>query len=113
VTAIKAKNGKTIVQNVQDILDAFPEARNNDRILFAYYWAAIDEVEFEEGYESFVESYKNATPPSSIQRARQMINYEAPDKNYLPTDPRILKMRQEKSNIMSDKYGRMKMLGGF
>lgn len=113
MTAIKAKNGKTVVENVREILMELPEARNNDRLLFVYYWAVVDDIEFAGGdFDDFIEEFANATPPSSIQRARQMINYEAPEENLLPTNPRILKLRQKKAEIMRDKHERMKRLGG-
>lgn len=107
----KAKNGKTIVQNVIDILRAFPEARDNDRILMSYYWAAIDEVEFDGNFKDYINSFKFATPPSSIQRARQMINYEAESENFLPNDPAVLKRRKEMQAVMTEKHGRMNRLG--
>jgi hypothetical protein len=108
---IKARNGKTVTENVREILRELPEARNNDRLLMAYYWAVVDEVDFEGDFEDFTDSFAKATPPSSIQRARQMINYEAPDENLLPTNPRIKKLREKKAQIMRDKHERIKLLG--
>lgn len=112
MTAIKAKNGKTIKQNVVDLLKAFPEARNNDRELFALYWALVDEVDFSGDFDSFLETFRRATPSASIQRARQIINYEDYHENLLPTDEGILKHRLKKAELMRNKHERMKLLGG-
>jgi DUF438 domain-containing protein len=113
MTSIKAKNGKTVTQNVREILTELPEARNNDRLLFIYYWAVVDDIDFEHvHFESLLEDFAKATPPSSIQRARQIINYEAPEENLLPTNPKILELRRRKAEIMRDKHERMKRLGG-
>lgn len=106
----KSKNGKTLVQNVKEILESLPEARNNDRVLMAYYWGVIDEVDFR-SFDTFVDTFSIATPPSSIQRARQIVNYEAVEGNFLPTDEKILKQRQHKAEVMRTKHGRMNMLG--
>lgn len=111
MTAIKAKNGKTVVENVTDILRNFPETRNNDRLLMAYYWAAIDEIDFDGDMDEFLDGFKTATPPSSIQRARQMVNYEAIEDNFLPTDEKILKDRLHKAQVMKDKHERIRLLG--
>lgn len=111
MTAVKAKNGKTVSQNVREILREVPEARNNDRILMTYYWAVVDEVEFDD-FDEFLETFSKATPPSSIQRARQLINYEAFEENLLPTNEKILKLRLRKAEIMRDKHERIKLLGG-
>ena len=67
---------------------------------------------FEGDFDEYLESFAKATPPSSIQRARQMINYEAFEENLLPTNPKILRMRQHKAEIMRDKHERIKLLGG-
>jgi hypothetical protein len=106
----KTKNGKSIIDNVKEILEMSPEARNNDRILMAYYWAVVDEVDFR-SFDSFVETFAKATPPSSLQRSRQLINYECAEETYLPTDEKILKQRIEKAEVMRSKHGRMKLLG--
>lgn len=111
MTAIKAKNGKTVIENVREILRELPEARNNDRLLFAYYWAVVDEVEFDD-FEGFIDTFAKATPPSSIQRARQIINYEAPTDNFLPTNDKILKIRRDMAETMRNKHERIKKLGG-
>jgi hypothetical protein len=107
----KAKNGLTIAENVRSILRTFPEARNNDNLLFAYYWGLIDEVDFEGDFDSFMEGFKYATPPSSLQRVRQLINYEAIEDNYLPTNEKVRKLRTEKAEVMRTKHGRMMLLG--
>lgn len=113
MTAVKAKNGKTVVENVREILREIPEARNNDRLLMVYYWSVVDDIDFAGGdFEDFENAFANATPPSSIQRARQIINYEAFEENLLPTNEKILKLRLHKAEIMRDKHERMKLLGG-
>lgn len=110
MTAIKAKNGKTVTENVREILTLVPEARNNDRLLFAYYWAIVDEVDFED-FDNFLEDFAKATPPSSIQRARQTINYEAPEENLLPTEEAVLAQRMAKAEVMRSKHERIRLLG--
>lgn len=106
----QSKNGKTLVQNVREILENLPEARNNDRVLMAYYWGVVDEVDFR-SFDSFIDTFANATPPSSIQRARQMVNYECDYDNFLPTDEKVLRLRQHKAEVMRTKHGRIEMLG--
>lgn len=111
MTAPKAKNGKTVKQNVLDILGTFPETRNNDRLLFAYYWGAVDDIDFENGFGGFIDSFATATPPSGIQRVRQMINYDdIADENYLPTDPAILAYRKKMAQDLRVEHAKRKQM---
>ncbi len=100
----KAKNGLSITQNVRDLLAKFPETRENDKVLYAYYWALIDEVDFN-SFDSFLESFVNATQPATISRSRQRINYEAKEnqERYLPRDESVITRRLEKGYFVRKK----------
>jgi hypothetical protein len=98
MTATKAKNGKTVKDNVKTILIRFPETRDDDKLLFAYYWFMIDKVNLEGNADEFVETFRNsATPPSSIQRQRQILQYESDEMSkYQPTNPNVYMNRKKK-----------------
>lgn len=100
----KAKNGLSITENVRELLAKFPETRENDRILFSYYWALIDEVDFS-SFDSFLETFVNATQPATISRSRQRINYEAKEnqERYLPRDETVIIRRLEKGYFVRKK----------
>lgn len=95
------RDGNSVIANVSKILEKFPEARNDDKVLFAYYWYMFDNVNLDGDADDFVETFKHATPPSSIQRARQRLQYEGKEpQKYLPTDETILKYR--KPSLLDD-----------
>ena len=103
MTATKGRNAKTIRENVKTLLKKFPETRNNDKLLFSYYWYMFDQVDFDGNVDDFVETFQKATPPSSIQRQRQSLQYENEDmKKYQPTDPSVLIYRKKKELIVQD-----------
>lgn len=107
---IKSKNGKTIKENVKTLLREIPEARNNDRVLFMYYWALFDEVEFETAdFDSLLGQMRTSTPPSAIQRCRQILQHEAGE--YQATDTRIKSLRERKEQVMRSKHQRMREYG--
>jgi hypothetical protein len=107
---IKSKNKKTIKENVKTILQEVPESRNNDRVLFMYYWALFDEVDFEcFSFDTVLDQMRFCTPPSAIQRVRQILQHEMGE--FTATDVKVKTFRERKEQVMRLKHERMKELG--
>lgn len=85
------KSIKTTVRHkVKDILNQFPDTRNDDRLLCVTYWREVDKV-------TTLDGVKGATSPEAIRRARQWLNERG---FLLATDPEVLRRRRQSSHEM-------------
>lgn len=85
---------KTVKEGVERILQAYPESRNDDRLLIILYWRMEDRAGL-----PFVpnEVINRLTMPTSIWRMRQKIQAEG---RLLPTDPEVRAKRSIREEEM-------------
>jgi hypothetical protein len=74
----------SINEKVRHILDRYPEARNNDKMLCRLYWQIFDNVKR-------LEDLDHATNPEFITRERRKLNEV---QLYMPTDPNVRSRRK-------------------
>ena len=86
---------KKIRENVTDLLEHYPEARNSDTYLLILYWRLCDRL----GGIGFVpwEEVDRATSFESIRRVRQKIQA---DGAFLPTRIEVLERRKKREEDM-------------
>jgi hypothetical protein len=83
---------RTIRENVEAILAAYPGTRNNDKELMLEYWETVDKVDLRNRFDFIF----FATSPESIRRARQLIQEEG---RYLPDD-KVVSIRRGRQQQM-------------
>lgn len=77
---MKTMNKRTVKQNVESILSAVEDARNDDKLLLLFYWKTIDKIDFDNFGVEFIQK---GTASESITRARRLIQQEG---RFLPKD---------------------------
>lgn len=68
MTQADSKKDNSILENVKNILDKFPNTRGDDKLLIVAYWKYIDKL-----YALDMNFVNKATPAESITRARRLI----------------------------------------
>lgn len=81
--------GKTILNNVEDILRKYPNTRGDDKLLIACYWREIDKLT-----ALNMDFVNYSTPSESITRARRLIQANG---MYLPSDE-IIAIRKNRES---------------
>ncbi|AKQ08620.1 hypothetical protein [Bacillus phage vB_BceS-M2] len=101
----------SVKDNVRKLLEKYPQARNNDKLLFAVYWYEVDKVNMTNGFDTFLKTFNKSTPSSSIQRARQILQYEDKDKEKYRAKPEVEIGRKRAAQMMQDEAERENLLG--
>lgn len=76
-----------VLRNVENLLNKYPDLRNNDLELDKAYW-----IEYDEAIVT-LKSKKPLTMPTTIERKRQLLQAAG---KYLPTDPKVCRRRGKK-----------------
>ncbi|PEL24360.1 hypothetical protein [Bacillus toyonensis] len=88
---------KNVRQNVEELLQHYPEARENDKLLLLLYWQKVDMVRFSNGDISVIDFLFKATPSESITRARRKVQEERED---LAATDKVKQIRKEREKDM-------------
>lgn len=88
-----SKKGKTIIQNVETLLEKYPNTRGDDKLLIACYWREIDKLTALD-----MDFVNYSTSSESIRRARQLIQANG---KYLPSDE-IIAIRKNREARFKD-----------
>lgn len=92
-----AERAKQVKENVMDLLERFPETRDEDRHLLLRYWTEKDGIAFD---YTFPERFMRATSAESITRARRQIQRAG---LFLPTEE-AAQNRRERAQELRQHY---------
>lgn len=81
---------KKVKERVKELLQKYPDLRNDDQELVRYYWLIYDNYIVPKAIDP-----KTGAP--SIIRARQKIQQKG---DFLPTDPKVIEQRRKQKSVM-------------
>jgi hypothetical protein len=92
--SVHAQRAKEVRDSVLQILEQYPETRDDDRQLMLRYWSTVDHIHFDFTFpQSFVE---RATSPESITRARRLIQASG---LFTATEEAVIRRRKRETEL--------------
>jgi hypothetical protein len=86
-----------IKKRVRELLEKYPETRDDDRLLMVKYWNEFDGIPFDHTFAmNFI---TRATSPETIRRSRQYIQAQG---FFLPTEETVLVRRRREAEMREE-----------
>jgi hypothetical protein len=83
-------------ENVENLMDRFPDTRSDDRLLIMMYWTHKDGIKVSDSMVNVWDVIRNTTSAESITRARRLVQKEG----LYPATPEVQAERKGKAAKM-------------